>query len=101
MKLACLLLVLTLSAAAANLTGYISDEACGYINAKNTKEAAECARECVRGGSAPVFILDGDKASYKIADKSKVMALVGERVAITGTLHKDTVTIAQIKKIAK
>lgn len=86
---------------AAELKGYISDAACGWNNARSTPEAKECAVKCVKGGWDPVFVLDGKMDVYKIADKSKVMALVGEHVAITGAIAKDAVTIRSIRKLAK
>lgn len=90
-----------LSLTGAELRGYISDEACGWNNARSTKEAKECAVKCVRAGWAPVFIRDGDTAAYKVSDKAKVMPFVGEHVTITGVLGKDSVTVRRIRKLDK
>ncbi|MDZ4796782.1 MAG: hypothetical protein SGI92_01365 [Bryobacteraceae bacterium] len=85
----------------AELKGYISDAACGWNNARSTPEAKECALKCVKAGWDPVFVLDGKMDVYKIADKNKVMALVGEHVAITGAITKDAVSIRSVRKLAK
>lgn len=95
-----LLLSLTLAMAAfpAEWTGYISDAACGKANANDSAESKECARRCVKSGSAPVFVV-GDKV-LSIADPKKVTGFVGEKVTVTGTVDdaKKSVTVATIKK---
>ena len=83
--------------AAAELQGYISDEACGWNNAREGKEAKECARTCVKGGWPPVFVPDGSMKTYKIAEKDKVMAFVGDHVAITGELKGESVVVRAIR----
>jgi hypothetical protein len=94
--------VLSVAAAgAAELTGYISDSACGAKNAQNTAEARECARACVKSGSAPVFVKEGDTKVYKIAQKDKVMNFVGERVVVSGKLESDGISIEGIRKAGK
>jgi hypothetical protein len=85
----------------AELRGFISDEACGWNNARATKEAKECAQKCVRAGWAPVFIRDGDTTAYKVSDKTRVMPFVGDHVVITGTLGKDSVTVVKVRKLEK
>lgn len=98
-----LFLLFAVSAAlcSAELKGYISDAACGWNNARNAPEAKECAMKCVKGGWDPVFVRDGGMDVYKIADKSKAMAFVGDRVSITGVITKDSVTIRAIRKLPK
>ena len=41
---------------AAEMKGYISDAACGWNNARNAKDAKECAQKCVKAGWDPVFV---------------------------------------------
>lgn len=84
----------------AELLGYISDEACGWNNARPGKEAKECARVCVKGGWPPVFVQDGGMKAYKIpeqAGRDKVMAFVGDHVAITGEIKGETVTVRAVR----
>ncbi len=96
------LVLLTLTvcvSSAAEMKGYISDAACGWNNARPGKEAKECAQKCVKGGWDPVFVRDGDFNAYKIPDKAKVMAFVGERVVVTGKIEGDRVTVQGIRKL--
>ena len=95
--------LLLLTAAAvwpAEMKGYISDAACGWNNARPGNPAKECAQKCVKGGWDPVFVRDGDFNAYKIPDKAKVMAFVGERVVVTGNIEGDRVTVQGIRKLA-
>lgn len=89
------------AAGAAEVTGYISDAACGAKNAQSTQEARECARACVKSGSDPVFVKEGDTKVYKIAQRAKVMDFVGDKVVISGKLDNDSVTIEGIRKAGK
>ena len=58
-------------------TGYISDANCGVK--EDQAGHAACAKKCVKGGAAPVFV-------------------VGDKVTITGTITDNTISIAKIKK---
>ena len=100
-KTASLFLLCAAGLAAADLHGYIVDSSCGASNARSTPEAKECARSCVKAGAEPVFVVDGSSKSYKIPDKAKVMAFVGDRVVINGELKGDTVSIAKIHEAAE
>ena len=93
------MLLLTLLLAA-ELQGYISDEACGWNNAREGKEARECAEKCVKAGWPPVFVLDGGMKVFKIAapaDRKKVMPFVGVHVTVTGELAGEEVRIQQVR----
>ena len=48
-----------------------------------------------------MFVRDGDFNAYKIPDKAKVMAFVGERVLVTGKIESDRVTVQGIRKLVK
>ncbi len=87
--------------AAAEIQGYISDEACGWNNARPGKEAQECARKCVDAGWPPVLVRDGGVILYKVEDKSeraKLLPFVGEHVTITGEIVGETVKVKAIRK---
>ena len=87
--------------AAAEIQGYISDEACGWNNARPGKEAQECARKCVNAGWPPVLVRDGGMSVFKIEDKAErasVMPFVGEHVTITGEITGGTVRVTKIRK---
>ena len=82
MRYTALGLLLLSIASGGELTGYISDAACGWNNARNAAEAKECARRCVDAGWDPVFVRDGEMITYKIADTRTVLPFVGNHVAI-------------------
>src|SRR4051794_3204650 len=76
-------------------TGYISDSHCGAKEG-NLADHAACAKKCVKGGAAPVFVV-GDKV-YTISNPKKVSKFIGEKVQITGNITDDAVTIEKISK---
>ena len=93
--------VLFVFLAASEIQGYISDEACGWNNARPGKEAQECARKCVDAGWPPVLVRDGGVVVFKIVDKAErasVMPFVGAHVTITGEISGETVRIQKIRK---
>lgn len=75
-------------------TGYISDAHCGVKEDMSTH--AECAKKCVKGGSAPVFVV-GDKM-YTISNPKKVAKFIGDKVKITGTITDNSISVAKISK---
>jgi hypothetical protein len=87
-----------LEISAAELSGYISDAACGWNNARSAKEAKECAQKCVKAGWDPVFVPDGKRDVYKFRDKSKVLPFVGDHVAISGKLQGDHLAVSVIRR---
>ena len=94
------LLVLSLlafSAAAAEMTGYISDVTCAKKDvAKAESDAhAGCAAGCAKKGAALVFVSQGK--IYNLDDQSKVTEHVGHKVTINGKVDGDTLTIKSVK----
>jgi hypothetical protein len=89
-------LSLAFASFAGEWTGYISDATCGASNANDSAASKECAKNCVKGGAAPVFVV-GDKV-IKISDPKKVMNFVGDKVKVTGKLDNDTVSVDTIVK---
>ena len=91
----------TVMLTAAEIHGYISDEACGWNNARPGKEAQECARKCVDAGWPPVLVRDGGMVVLKIEDKAErasVLPFVGEHVTITGEVVGENVRVRKIRK---
>ena len=85
------------SAFAEEWTGYISDASCGKKHTDGSEASVKCVQGCVKRGTAPVFI-SGDKVlKIEEASKEKVMAHLGHKVTINGSLSGDTVTIEDIK----
>ena len=88
--------VFAFSAAAAELTGYVSDAKCANNPAKVESDAhAACAQACAKKGSALVFVSAG--TVYKIEDQSKVQEHIGHKVTITGDIKGDTLKIDSVK----
>lgn len=98
MRTILLSMAVALFANAAEMTGYISDAACGWNNARPAKEAKECAQKCVKAGWAPVFVRDGSMEVTQIRNAAKALSFVGDHVTISGTLAGDFVTIHRIRK---
>lgn len=96
-KLAICLALMSVSAFAADMVGYISDASCGAKNANSTPESQECAKSCVKGGADPVFVSEADQKVYKISDKAKVLDHVGHKVVVSGKVNGNAVEIASIK----
>ena len=89
--------LLAFSAAAAEMTGYISDVTCAKKDvAKAESDAhAGCAAGCAKKGAALVFVSGGK--IYQVDDQSKVQAHAGHKVTVTGNFEGDTVKIDNVK----
>ena len=85
-------------AAAADLTGWISDSSCGASNANSTAASRECAKNCIKNGSDPVFVSEGENKVYKIAGKVDAKAHLDGKVRVKGDVKGDTITIQGIQK---
>ena len=91
--------LLAISASAATtMKGWISDASCGSGNASSKAESRECAERCLKGGAPAVFVSEADQKVYKVADTKKVLDHVKYKVAVTGDVKGDTLTITEIKK---
>ena len=91
-------LVLSLAAFAApkssKMTGWVSDAMCG---AKGSSAAhAACAKKCVAGGEAMVFVDDKDHKVMKIANQDAVKDHVGEHVTIMGSEKDGSLQIEKV-----
>jgi hypothetical protein len=100
----------SMPAFAAEFTGYVSDTKCAASNTQKgaasewVKPAAfeACAKQCVKEGSAPVFVT-ADNKIVKISPEAmdKIMPLLGHKVTLTGKIEGDTLvkidTISSVK----
>jgi hypothetical protein len=82
------------TAMAAEYKGFIEDESCS--SKPGMKGNAACAKSCIKGGSAAVFVTE-DGTVYKIANQAKITAHAGENVTVTADLKGDTLTIDTVK----
>lgn len=73
-------------AAPAKLTGYISDSMCA---AKHAGTGAACAKKCIEGGEAPVFVDATSKTVYKIDNPDSVKGFYGAKVDVSATSDAD------------
>ena len=96
------------TAAAAQMTGYISDEKCAVSGSK-AKTAAEwidpaqfegCAKRCVKAGSAAVFVTEDNKIlKLDAASIDKVTSHIGHKVTVTGQVDGGTLKIDSISSV--
>jgi len=84
----------SLSAMAADVTGFVIDQACAGKAAMKGNTA--CAKKCISGGSPAVLVTDDGKV-YKFADQSKVVEHAGMKVTVTGKVDGDTITVDSVK----
>jgi hypothetical protein len=104
-RIASLLLLVASSAVAAHaagsssINGWISDSMCA---AKHAGTGAACAKKCIEGGSAPVFVDESKKAVWAIDNPDAVKEYYGAHVTIKATtdadkksVHIDSVTAAK------
>ena len=93
------LLVLSLlafTAAAAEMTGYVSDAKCAKDVAKVESDThAGCAAACAKKGAALVFVSGGKV--YKVDDQAKVQDHAGHKVTIMGNVDGDTLKVESVK----
>jgi hypothetical protein len=77
------------------LTGQVSDTMCGAKHMMPGKSAADCTRECVKGGSDYALVV-GEKVYTLKGDKSELDKYAGEKVTVKGTVSGDTVTAQSV-----
>ena len=98
MKATFLLLALSASMFGADYKGWFSDDSCGAGNASSDKDRRDCAERCLKGGSAAVFVTEGDGKVYKVAGSVKPLDYIQNKVKVSGTLKGDTLTITKVEK---
>lgn len=87
------------AALAQTYTGWVADAMCAAKPASvSTPAHAACAKKCVKGGEATVFVV-GDKV-YKVANADKLAAFIGDKITVDAQLAGDTLTIASATPIA-
>jgi len=69
-------------AADTTINGYISDAMCG---AKHAGTGAACAKKCIEGGEAPVFVDEAKKEVWTIDNPDAVKSFYGDHVTVTAT----------------
>jgi hypothetical protein len=92
--IAALVLGLATTGFAAEIKGFVQDEACSTKPAM--KDNAQCAEKCIKGGSKAVLVGE-DGTIYKIANQDKITAHAGHNVTVMGDVKDGTITIAEVK----
>ncbi|MGE5324910.1 MAG: hypothetical protein ACM3SW_18725 [Actinomycetota bacterium] len=77
------------------LTGQVSDTMCGNKHMMEGKSAAECTRECVKGGSDYALMV-GKKMYTLKGNAAELDKYAGERVTVKGSLTGSTLTAESI-----
>jgi hypothetical protein len=85
---------LSVSAMAADITGYIIDESCSSKAAM--RGDVDCANKCIKSGQPAVLVTDEGKV-YKIANQAKVLPQAGKKVTLSGKLQGDTIQVDNVK----
>ncbi len=103
-----LLTLISMSAIAEKMTGYVSDEKCATHSSKAAKATdwvdpnafESCAKKCAEAGSPVVFVTEDNKVLKFDADSlKKAMPLLGHRVSLTGKVENGTLKIDEIASI--
>ena len=68
------------------INGWISDAMCA---AKHAGTGAACAKKCIEGGSAPVFVDETKKAVWTIDNPDAVKGFYGDHVTVKATADAD------------
>jgi hypothetical protein len=95
-KLAVLFACATISAMAADFTGYVIDKNCAAKKEMAGNEA--CAQRCIKNGAKAVLVTEDGKI-YNITDQDKVVPVAGKKVTITGKADGDTITVDSVKTL--
>ena len=84
----------SISAMAADFSGYIIDKNCASKKEMWGNEA--CAQSCIKRGAPAVLVTEEGKV-YAIAEQDKVKDLAGKKVSISGTAKGDTISVDSVK----
>jgi hypothetical protein len=84
----------SISAMAADWTGYIVDKNCA--SKKEMLGNETCAQSCMKRGAPAVFVTDDGKI-YSIAEQDKVKDVAGKKVTLSGTMKGDTISVESVK----
>ncbi len=77
------------------LTGTVTDTMCGAKHMMTNVSAAQCVRECVKGGSG-YALLSGGKVYALRGEIKQIDKYAGQNVTITGGVSGTTVKVRSI-----
>jgi len=76
--------------------GTVTDAMCGKQHMMKNATAAECTRECVKGGS-DFALASGDKVYVLKGDKAQLDKYAGAQVIVAGELSGNSITVKSIQ----
>ena len=81
--------------------GVISDARCAGKHSKDEHSATakgdnECATKCIAGGQKAVFVSGGKTYQLANQDFAGIKEHAGHKIALTGEMKGDTITISKI-----
>ncbi len=79
------------------LHGTVTDAACGAHHGMKNLTAAQCTRECVKGGS-DFALVSGDKVYTLKGDKAMMDKWAGQTVTVKGKVAGSTVMVADMSE---
>lgn len=86
------------TAAADQMTGFISDSMCGAKHTTASAGNTKCVEKCINGGSDPVLVSDGKVVNLDADSKDKAKAFAGKNVTVDGTMSGDALKINSISE---
>jgi opacity protein-like surface antigen len=89
------LFVLSGLAMAADVTGWVTDAACGGKGRAGEGHAA-CAKKCIEKGGDIVLVTD-EKKVIKVHNPDAVKSKAGEKVTVSGKLDGDSIHVDSVK----
>ena len=100
--------LISMSALAEKMTGYISDDKCAASGSKAAKATdwinpdlfESCVKKCMKSGSTMVFVTEDNKVLKLDADSTqKALPHLGHRVSLSGTVSNGSLKIDEIASI--
>ena len=100
--------LISMSALAEKMTGYISDDKCAASGSKAAKATdwinpdvfESCVKKCMKGGSTMVFVTEDNKVlKLDGASAQKALPHLGHRVSLTGTVEGGSLKVDEIAPI--
>ncbi len=88
------MVLLSVSASAETITGWVLDSACAITHALKKPMSTECAVECAKKGSPLAILLDNGTLYWPIGDtmpaegqNERLLPFAGKRVTATGKVY--------------
>jgi hypothetical protein len=79
------------------LTGIVSDDMCKQKHMMPGHSDADCTHACIKAGSHYALV-SGDKVYVLKGDSKQIGQFAGKRVAVTGDVMKDSLTVQSISE---